>query len=157
MQARKGVGSYPDKVTEVTDKTNTINKHQTIARIYKSGKVTTENIAKQFLLTPRQVQRICKNAGVIRSQAEANRIAAPLKNYRTVPDEFKVKRKHITSKIRYQVISSHPYCAVCGMRPNDGVRLEVDHIDEDPTNNILSNLQVLCTKCNTGKSHVARF
>ena len=133
------------------------DKHYSIIQLYKSGSYTTEYIAKLHSISTKQVQRIAKKAGVIRTQAEANKISVPLKNYQTVPVELRVKRKHISRKIRYQVIANQPYCTLCGMRPSDGVRLEVDHIDEDATNNDLSNLQVLCGACNVGKSHVARF
>lgn len=132
-------------------------QHKSIAEMYKSGKFTTEYIAKTYQVTTRQVQRIAKNAGVIRTLAEANKSAAPLKHYHHVPEHLRVKRKQITQKVRYQVITAHPYCAVCGMRPGDGIRLEVDHIDNNPTNNDLDNLQVLCAACNTGKSHLSRF
>lgn len=133
------------------------DKHQGILALYVSAKYTTEQIAKNYNLSVREVQRIAKKAGVIRSQAEANRVAAPLKHYHTIPAELRVKRKGLTLKVRYQTIMGHPYCVTCGMRPDDGVRLEVDHMDEDATNNDPANLQVLCTKCNQGKSHVARF
>lgn len=131
--------------------------HDAVAKLYASGSFTTEQLAKQYNISVRQVQRIAKKKGVIRTQAEANRVAAPLKRYHTIPIEMRVKRKQLSNKIRYQVISAHPYCVVCGMRPDDGVRLEVDHIDENATNNDPANLQVLCGKCNTGKSHLHRF
>jgi 5-methylcytosine-specific restriction endonuclease McrA len=142
----------------ITDRQRAINlKHAGVLALYKTGKYTTERIAKNYDISVRQVQRIAGKAGVIRSQAEANRVAAPLKNYRTIPIEMRVKRKQLGNKQRYIIISSHPYCVVCGMKPLDGVRLEVDHIDENPLNNDVSNLQVLCTKCNNGKSQLARF
>ncbi len=125
--------------------------------MYKSCKFTTEYIAKLYGVSVRQVQRIARNGGVIRDIAEANRVAAPLKHYHHVPIELRVKRKQISQKVRFQTISSHPYCSTCGGRVSDGFRLEVDHIDENPTNNDPSNLQVLCGSCNLGKSHLARF
>lgn len=155
---QQGVNYSLDKTTKVKQKKKAISpKHLAIVQMYKSGKVTTEYIAALFKISPRQVQRLANKHGVIRSLAESNRLVAPLKNYRKIPDELKVKRKHMTNKKRYLIITNHPYCTVCGMRAEDGVRLEIDHIDEDATNNEPSNLQVLCTKCNQGKSHVARF
>jgi len=132
-------------------------QHASIARLYASGDFTVEYIAKTYGLSLRQIQRIATKFGVIRTQAEANRVAAPLKHYHHIPAELKVKRKQLSQKTRFQVISGHPFCTVCGMRPGDGIRLEVDHIDENPANNELSNLQVLCGKCNAGKSHIKRF
>ncbi len=136
---------------------NVLDRQVGIVALYKSGKYTTEQIAKNYSISPRQVQRIATKYGIIRTQAEANKLIAPLKNYKTIPAEFKVKRKYITNKLRFEIINKHPYCTVCGMRPNDGVRLEVDHIDNNPTNNTRDNLQVLCTKCNTGKWHLDYF
>lgn len=36
-----------------------------------------------------------------------------------------------------------PFCTECGSTE----RLQVDHIDGDPTNNVLENLRVLCEPC----------
>lgn len=136
-----------------------MNKQQrdrAIKQLYISGKYTTEYIAKTYGITSRQVQRIALNGGYVRTQAEANKLIAPLKNYRTIPIELRVKRKQLSNKLRYELISKQPYCLICGMRPSTGARLEVDHIDNNPSNNELSNLQVLCTLCNKGKSHSNR-
>lgn len=132
-------------------------KHNSIAAMYKTAHYKTEDIAELFSISPRQVVRIATKYGVNRSKAEANKVSAPFKKYKKIAPEFKVVRKQISQKKRYQVISSHPYCTVCGMRPNEGVRLEVDHIDNNATNNEDSNLQVLCGRCNLGKSHLHRF
>lgn len=132
-------------------------KNKSIANLYATGKYTTEQIAIWHKMTVRNVQRIAKAHGVIRSQAEANKLMAPLKHYKKIPVELRVKRKGLSHKLRFRIISEHPYCSNCGSRPDDGIRLEVDHIDENPSNNELSNLQVLCQRCNTGKSHLARF
>lgn len=133
------------------------SNHKQIVEMYRSGNYTTAFIALKHGISVRQVQRIASKHGVIRTIDQSNKLMAKYKNYKTIPDDEKVKRKQITQRTRYIIISNHPYCTVCGMRPEDGVRLEVDHIDENPTNNNLENLQVLCTKCNTGKSHAARF
>ena len=135
----------------------TLDLHAGVVALYKSAQYTTEQIAKNYSLSTRQVQRIAAKYGVIRTLAESNKLVAPLKNYHTVPSELRVKRKQLSQKVRYQVIVAHPYCTVCGRRPDEGIRLEVDHIDENPMNNELSNLQVLCSSCNIGKSHTARF
>lgn len=131
--------------------------HMGVIALYKTGEYTTEQIARNYSISPRQVQRIAKQYGVIRTLAEGNRTAAPHKHYHKLPKELKVQRKHLTRKKRYSVISGHPYCVNCGMRPDDGARLEVDHIDNNPTNNEDSNLQVLCQPCNIGKSHLDRY
>lgn len=132
-------------------------KHTGIVNLYISGKYTTERIAQLYGVSVREVQRIATKYKVIRTIAESNKLMAPLKRYRTIPPELKAKRKQLSSKQRFIALSAHPYCGHCGRRPDDGVRLEVDHIDENPMNNEPDNLQVLCGPCNTGKSHVARF
>jgi hypothetical protein len=45
-------------------------------------------------------------------------------------------------------------CRMCGARPEDGARLEVDHIVpwSKGGETVLDNLQVLCQQCNVGKS-----
>lgn len=132
-------------------------RNQSIIDLYKTARFTTEHIARTYGLTTRSVQRMLRDKGAIRTQAESNKLMAPLKRYHRMPRHLKVQRKHISQKVRYATIKAHPYCTDCGARPDDGIRLEVDHIDENPTNNALDNLQVLCQPCNLGKSHINRF
>jgi 5-methylcytosine-specific restriction endonuclease McrA len=127
-----------------------------IIKRYLSGRETTEAIAASYGLSTRHVQRIVKKAGVVRTLAEGNRNAAPLRNYHTLPEELKKRRKHLSRKQRYEVLSKQPWCTLCGKRASDGIRLEVDHIDEDATNGDPSNLQVLCQLCNGGKGLASR-
>lgn len=137
--------------TEVRDKE--------ICQLYASGKYTVFHLAKTYNLSPRSIQRIARAGGVIRTQAEANRVAAPLKNYYRLPEHLKARsrRKSLDNRIRYALIKEQPWCTTCGSRPEDGIKLEVDHIDNDPSNNELSNLQVLCGLCNRAKDHLNRF
>lgn len=66
----------------------------------------------------------------------------------------KSKRKTIKPKLRFNILERDKYtCQACGATPQDGVTLEIDHIQpiakggtDDP-----SNLQVLCRECNAGK------
>jgi 5-methylcytosine-specific restriction endonuclease McrA len=43
-------------------------------------------------------------------------------------------------------------CDVCGV----GTRLQIHHIDNDPSNNSLENIQTLCISCHTSHHHRAR-
>ena len=122
-----------------------------IATIYKSNTMTVENMAKKYMTTTRTIQRIAKAMGCNITQAEANKRTAKLKNYYKKPDYLKVKRKHLNIKIRLKTLMAHPFCTICGAKAKDGVRLEVDHIDNNPSNNNEDNLQVLCNLCNKGK------
>jgi ferredoxin len=114
---------------------------------------TVTQMAKDYGVTPRSIQRQLKNNGVtMRSISQANKVTAKLKDYSSlrVPEHLKVKRKHIKSSLRYKIISEHPFCVVCGNTASV-CPLCIDHVDGNPSNNILSNLQVLCILCNQGK------
>lgn len=69
----------------------------------------------------------------------------------------KVKRKPISSRLRYEVLLRDGHrCVDCGASPADdpSVRLEIDHrlpVSKGGTNDI-ENLQTLCWACNNGKS-----
>jgi 5-methylcytosine-specific restriction endonuclease McrA len=86
---------------------------------------------------------------VLRSLTEGNRNAAKYRNYEAlrVPDHLKSKRKTIPLKIRYQLLMQYKECKVCYGKD----KLQIDHIDNNPSNNALTNLQVLCMQCNYGK------
>jgi hypothetical protein len=51
-----------------------------ICEQYRSEKYTTIQIAQQWHLERRQIQRIVENCGILRSQADANRVAARIHN-----------------------------------------------------------------------------
>jgi 5-methylcytosine-specific restriction endonuclease McrA len=132
------------------------DKHFAISQMYASGKYTTARIAQIYGVSTRQIQRIATKYGIIRTNAEGNRVAAPLKNYHRLPPEMRVKRTQLKNAWRLETILNHPFCTYCGARVEDGIRLEVDHIDNNPTNNAQENLQVLCGPCNRGKYHLSR-
>lgn len=73
------------------------------------------------------------------------------RRYRT--EKAKRARTGSWHRIRTQVKERDGYrCRACGRsQVVDGVRLEVHHIDGDPTNHALDNLVTLCHDC-----HVAR-
>lgn len=64
-------------------KTDSHRNHE-IARLYATGQYLTEHIARTFGISRRRVQQIAKDAGVMRTQADANRIATPLKRQRRI-------------------------------------------------------------------------
>lgn len=47
-------------------------------------------------------------------------------------------------------------CRLCGARPEDGARLHVDHVRpwSKGGETVLENLQILCEKCNLGKTNM---
>lgn len=130
-----------------------IGVEQDILNHYKNVTMTTEALANKYNVTPRTIQRLVKKHGLSRTVAEANKAIAHLKDYSSnrLTDDQKVKRISIKRTTRYAMIANHPYCATCGSKPSDGIRLEIDHIDNNPSNNTPINLQVLCMYCNQGK------
>ncbi len=57
-------------------------RNRKIADAYTSGDFTTIHIASTFGLSRRRVQQIARDHGVVRTQAEGNRVATPLKSRR---------------------------------------------------------------------------
>ncbi len=129
-------------------------RDEQIIQRYKNGDYPT-NIAKDYGISDRQVQRILKKAGASRTQSESYRLAIKqgrMKYYHK-PEHLKVHRKTITTKLRYYILERDNHtCQSCGSTIRDGVRIEIDHINNDATNNDPHNLQVLCNLCNQGKS-----
>ena len=50
-------------------------------------------------------------------------------------------------KIRKAVLERHPLCVDCGGPAN-----EVDHIDQDTSNNLPDNLAAMCRSCHSAKT-----
>lgn len=124
-----------------------------IVEEYESGTYMTSQVAAHFNVSTRMVQRLAKDAGVIRVASESmklSRINGHWDYFRLPPEARKV-RKQLGAKLRFKVLSAHPYCLLCGARASDITKLEVDHIDMDPSNNAIENLQVLCDRCDIGK------
>lgn len=59
-------------------------RNKKIAEAYSSGQYLTEHIARAFGLSRRRVQEIAREQGVVRTRAEANRVASPLKSKRRI-------------------------------------------------------------------------
>ena len=64
------------------------------------------------------------------------------------------KRKRIKPKLRFTVLKRDNYtCQSCGATPQDGAKLEIDHIKPIAMggSDDIENLQILCRECNLGK------
>lgn len=64
------------------------------------------------------------------------------------------KRKCVTTKDRFRVFRNDGFrCVSCGRSPEDGAKLQVDHIIPVSRGgkNRMSNYQTLCQDCNLGK------
>ena len=69
---------------------------------------------------------------------------------------IKRERALMTDDLRYDVLKRDNYtCQICGSTAADGVKLEIDHIIpvSKGGKTELSNLRVLCDRCNRGKSN----
>lgn len=137
------------------DKSYYAHRNTLITQEYQQANSTSEKIAAKFGITVRQLQRIVKEAGIVRTIAESNRLMAKFKNYEGHKNPNKQIRKTLPRGLRYQIISAHPYCTVCGATMMT-CPLHVDHIDGNNRNNDIKNLQVLCLDCNFGKAVVQR-
>jgi len=128
-----------------------------IVELYVGEELSAREVVVKMKLdvTPRQVQRILKKHQVIRSVGDAFRLAVKQGKvtYYRKPEHLKKKRKTLSTKLRFQTLKASEFkCQYCGRTVKDGIRLEIDHIDDDATNNDPLNLQVLCNECNRGKA-----
>ncbi len=128
---------------------------ESIEKLYKQGYSCQE--IKDTLHVPvdvRSIQRLVKKMGITRSPSDAFRNAIKRGRVHFHYQPNKIKRKRLSPKVRYQVLSDDDFkCVKCG----SSLLVEVDHIDEDKNNNKRENLQTLCHECNIGKSWYLRY
>lgn len=132
-----------------------------ILELYKNG-MSTHEIGESLHLpvSLRQVQRIVKKFGLMRTKREAFRLAIKKgrKRYKKLGPGMSAKefRKGITLTLRYVALNRDGFkCMLCGHDVKDGVKLEVDHIVRpiDGGKNVLENLRTVCSACNIGRWH----
>lgn len=135
-----------------------VTDERPIIDLYTTGHSAGQIVTMLNLpITIRQVQRIVKKAGVIRTISESYKLAIKQgrMTYYHKPEALKVKRRALNLKTRYEVLTRDKYtCVKCGSNASHGIRIEVDHIDNNPSNNALDNLQTLCNLCNMGKAWI---
>ncbi len=74
----------------------------------------------------------------------------------TTPSSSQFQRQRLKASDRVTVLVRDNYqCKMCGISRTDGAVLEIDHIHpiSKGGSNDLTNLQVLCRECNSGKSN----
>ncbi len=130
---------------------------QKIHELYTQKQLSAREIVETLGITIsiRQIQRILKQDGLIRTPGDAFRLAVTQGKvtYYHKPEHLKAKRKTFSMKQRYRIFTrDHFTCQACGMTPKEGIRIEIDHKNEDATDNRDENLQAFCNLCNTGKS-----
>jgi DNA-binding transcriptional regulator LsrR (DeoR family) len=79
---------------------NTKTRDAKICQLYESRKFTTEQIADEYGIKPRTVQKIVERAGIIRSHAEAQRVASKLRRYHRIPTHLKKQRQSLSVQSR---------------------------------------------------------
>lgn len=124
-----------------------------IKTLYKEG-LTAREIKEKLNLsvTTRMVQRYIKKMGLVRTPQEAHAVASKRGLITYHKYNTKDPRKAISLALRFAILErDERKCVICGWGAKDGVRLGVDHIDENPSHNDPDNLQTLCNKCNRGK------
>lgn len=133
-----------------------MNRDEEIIKRYKDNE-HARKIAQDYNISERQVQRIVRKAGVMRTISQSYSLAIEqgrIKYYKK-PEHLKQHRKTLTLKTRYIILNRDNFtCVQCGSRPDQGIRLEIDHKDDNATNNVLDNLQTLCNLCNQGKANL---
>lgn len=127
-----------------------------LIELYNQGN-SCPQIAKMadFGVSVRQLQRILTKEGVIRSVGDSFRLAVSQGRvtYHKLTEEQKLQRKTVSSAQRLKILQRDNFrCVLCGATKDDCLRLEIDHINENPTDNRDANLQVLCDMCNRGKA-----
>lgn len=128
-----------------------LNFEQRIVKAYESGDFLTKHIAQRFAITPRQVQRICKKWGVIRSQRAGAAIAGPLgpkhrlrgksTEHRLAPGAF---RDAVIFTLKQQG-REFDKCEWCGEPFKDG-KYQLHHTKYEGAT--IDDLMIVCQPCN---------
>lgn len=88
-----------------------------------------------------------KTANLHRSKRKVNRQAKNRQRRRALPTNSKAWRS-----IRADVLAGEPLCRHCARDGKTTAATDVDHIDDDATNNDPANLQPLCRRCHSVKT-----
>lgn len=131
-----------------------MNKDVQVKALYLSGLSSLE-IAEKESIHPRAVQRIVRRLGITRDAKKrfVNAIKRGRMKYERMPKEQLKQRKGMTIKLRYHILQRDGYrCSQCGNTAKEA-RIQVDHINNDATDNREENLIALCELCNKGKAY----
>ena len=129
-----------------------------IASLYAS-KMSCYEIAENFMskyqikVSARNISDYVAKSGLTRTCQEAKiiAIAGGRMIYKRISPEEKQKRKQINPATRITVLERDGrHCQICGATAADNYRLELHHINFDPTDNYPCNLQTLCNLCHKG-------
>lgn len=140
MEKMKNINLTPELAAELE------KRNEQIKEMYLSKEILTQDIAKKFDISPKQVQRIMRKFGVVRTNKESNLIMADKKNYKNmrVPKHILEIRKDQSADVRKMYLNNFPQCNRCGIRRFKGVRLE------------LLGTEVVCYNCIAKEYKVAK-
>ena len=129
-----------------------------IIDLYQSGLSSLE-IVEHFkekyniITSPRNIQHYIKQAGIVRTYSEAKLLAIKNKRhiYKKKPEHEKYHGRGIQVKLRLSIFERDKFvCQLCGNGKHNGSSIEIHHIDKNPKNNNIDNLQTLCFLCHRG-------
>ena len=137
-----------------------IDIHPRILDLYTSG-LSAQEIKDELQIdtTIRSIQRLVKKHGLSRSGGDAFRNAVKRGRVEYIKKKsiFRTKRTSLPPTLRYKILERDNFrCVSCGATARDRL-LEVDHIDNNPTNHNETNLRILCEVCNIGRYSPNRY
>jgi hypothetical protein len=124
---------------------------QDVVKAYESGDYLTKQIAEKFDITTRQVQRICKKWGVLRTQRQGAAVAGPLMPRHRLPGK---SREHqigdgIFRDIVIQCLKMQgrkfTHCEWCGKEFLYG-KWQLHHTKYEGCT--IDDLMIICQQCN---------
>lgn len=130
----------------------TNEQREDIIDLYQEGS-SGQEIKETMRLkqTVRSIQRVVHNEGISRPIGEAFRNAIKRGRIRYVLKEKRVHRTKLNPTLRYKILDRDNFkCVKCGATAKDDL-IEVDHKDNNPSNQDPNNLETLCHRCNFGK------
>lgn len=130
-----------------------------LKRLYHEENMSAQEIVDliktkaNVTISPKSIQRQVKLMGLIRTGADAFRLAAKRGRVQWAYKSEKMKKRGLATSLRYSILKRDGFrCVLCGLDASNSL-LEVDHVlakvsggtDES------SNLRTLCHECNLGK------
>lgn len=134
---------------------------QEILQHYLSETITTKDLANNFDISARSIQRLVSIYNLTRPTNYSMKLAwknsesikehVKLCKLNAKPKKYGKSRKYLSPKNRLFILERDNFtCQFCGAGKES--RLHIDHINEDFDNNNLENLRVLCMQCNLGRN-----
>lgn len=141
------------------DEADKITREKAEAEQARREKKAEEERAKRKTQKERETERKKRAAQKEKEREEkrAQAEAARLEREKAMPEQRRFvaeQRRLMTDSLRYEVLKRDGFrCQICGATAADGYKLHIDHIMpvSKGGRTELSNLRVLCERCNMGK------